>query len=283
MLETAAAAPADAIRLPLAILAAAAASVVNAIAGGGTLLTFPALIALGIPPITANATSTVALLPGALSSMLGYRRELSGVKRWLMFMTIPSLLGGAAGAWLLLVTPADRFDALVPFLVLGATALFMLHGPVLRFIRRNPASAGTAEPGVDPGVDAADAARTARVPSGPLLVLQGAIGIYGGYFGAGIGILMLAGLGFAGFQNIHRMNGLKNWLGFCMNFVAAVILAANDAVDWPVAIAMTGGAVVGGYGGSVLAQYVGPVPVRRAIVGIGLVSGLWLLARRLMF
>jgi len=122
-------------RLVLAFVAAAAAGAVNAIAGGGTLLTFPAIVGLGVTPLVANATSSVALWPGSLGSMWGYRRELTGARRWVIGFTAPRLMGGALGAWLLLHTPPAAFDRIVPFLVLGATALFLVQGPLLRRLR----------------------------------------------------------------------------------------------------------------------------------------------------
>jgi uncharacterized protein len=263
-----------ALRLPLVVLASAVAGAVNSIAGGGTLLTFPALVGLGIPPIVANATSTVALWPGALGSMLGYRRELKGMRRWAIAFAVPSLLGGLVGAWLLLETPPDRFAALVPWLVLGATALFMVQGwitPAVSAKRR------TAVSGERPRAsDLPNGVSTLRPPPSTL-VFQFLVAVYGGYFGAGVGILMLASLGFAGFTNIHQMNGLKNWGGLCMNAVAAIMFAFSDIVSWPVALSMAVGATLGGYLGSRLAQRVPQAVVRRAIVFIGLGSGLWML------
>jgi uncharacterized membrane protein YfcA len=261
-----------ALRLPLVVLASAVAGAVNSIAGGGTLLTFPALVGLGIPPIVANATSTVALWPGALGSMWGYRRELEGVQRWAAWFAVPSLAGGVVGAALLLRTPADQFEALVPWLVLGATALFVLQGPITGLARgewrgERHSAGGVARPLPPPAP---------RAPR-PVLFYQFLVAIYGGYFGAGVGILMLAALGFAGFTNIHQMNGLKNWGGLCMNAVAATMFAFTDLVSWPVALAMALGATLGGYGGSRLAQRVPQVAVRRAIVVIGVASGVWLL------
>jgi uncharacterized membrane protein YfcA len=246
--------------------AALLAGFVNAIAGGGTLLTFPALVAAGLSPLAANATSTVALLPGALSSMLGYRRELAGVGRWAASFAIPSLAGGAIGAVLLLHTPSAAFDRIVPWLVLGATALFLGQRALLRRVR-----------GSHPTLD--DAALSARVPSPALLGAQLLVGVYGGYFGAGIGILMLAALGLMGFSNIHRMNGLKNWGGFCMNLVAALTFAVGGIVHWQVALAMAAGSVVGGYLGAHAAQRVSQEVVRGAVAGVGILSGLWLLVR----
>lgn len=248
--------------LLLVTLAAAVGSAVNSIAGGGTLVTFPALVALGVPPIVANATSTVALWPGALGSIWGYRRELAGARAWAVRFAIPSLLGGLAGALLLLRTPASRFDAIVPWLVLGATLLFLGQRPAMRLIRSRPKELGS-----DPH---------SEVPGIGVLTFQLAVAVYGGYFGAGIGILMLAALGFMGFTNIHRMNGLKNWGGLCINAVAAITFAVQGIVNWPVAIAMAIGAIAGGYGGSRIAQRVPQEWVRRAVVAIGFAAAIWL-------
>ena len=261
----------DPLRLAGVALATLVAGAINAIAGGGTLLTFPALVGLGIPPLVANATSTVALWPGALASMWGYRRELAGSHGWARRFAIPSVLGGMVGAWLLLRTPEERFDAIVPWLVLGATALFMLQGPVMRELRRRRGDALTAPAG--------DEAAASGHPGTLLLVFQFAVAIYGGYFGAGVGILMLAALGFMGLSNIHRMNGLKNWGGFCMNVVAAAMFIASGLVNWPVALTMAVAALAGGYAGSRLAQRVGQRWVRRGIVAVGVLSGVWLLVR----
>lgn len=238
----------------------------NAVAGGGTLVTFPALVALGIPPITANATSTVALWPGTMSSMWGYRAELRGAKAWAKVWAIPSLLGGVIGALLLLVTPAKRFEQIVPWLILGATTLFMAQGPILRRLREAAPHRTIEGPG-----------GTLVPPPAPFLVYQLLVGIYGGYFGAGAGILMLAALGLMGLTNIHQMNGLKNWGGGLMNLVAVIVFAASGIVNWPIALAMAVGATLGGIGGSLVAQRVGQVWVRRAIVTIGLGSGLSML------
>jgi uncharacterized membrane protein YfcA len=274
-----------ALRLPLVVLASAVAGAINSIAGGGTLLTFPALVGLGISPIVANATSTVALWPGALGSMWGYRRELKGMRRWAVAFGLPSLGGGLVGAWLLLRTHPDRFAVLVPWLVLGATALFMAQGPITRAIaRERQAGSGRVPSGrVEaratelPGAEAVPGnVGASRFPPS-VLFYQFLVAIYGGYFGAGVGILMLAALGFAGFSNIHQMNGLKNWGGLCMNAIAAITFALSDIVSWPVALAMAAGAAVGGYGGSRLAQRVPQGAVRKAVVVIGLTSGIWLM------
>lgn len=258
------------LRLAAIVAVAAVSGVMNSIAGGGTLLTFPALVALGIPPLVANATSTVALWPGAVGSMWGYRRQLAGVRRWAIGFALPSLVGGGIGAILLERTPPARFDAIVPWLVLGATGLFIAQKPLMRWVARRDSRA--------PEMD--DSQRTSTHPPGWVLAFQLVVSVYGGYFGAGVGILMLAALGFMGLSNIHRMNGLKNWGGLCMNGVAAALFIFGGLVSWPVAIAMAVGATVGGYSGSRLAQRVPQQLVRQAIVAIGLLSGVWLLLAR---
>ena len=261
----------DVLQVALAVAAAAVAGAINAVAGGGTLLTFPALIGLGVEPLTANATSTVALWPGAVGSMWSYRRELAGARSWAARFALPSLAGGALGAWLLLRTPPARFAALVPWLVLGATALFMAQPLLTRALERR----GVGGAGQAAGNDV--------LPSSPpvhVLAYQFCVGIYGGYFGAGVGILMLAVLGFMGLRNIHRMNGLKNWGGLCMNAVAALTFATRGIVHWPIALAMALGSAIGGYATAGFAQRVPQPMVRQAVVVIGIASGLWLLARR---
>ena len=254
----------DAIRLLLVVVAAAIGGAINAIAGGGTLVTFPALVGLGIPAIVANATSTVALWPGGIASMYGYRHELAGVRSWAVGFAVPSLVGGLAGALLLLRTPGERFDRIVPWLVLGATLLFVVQRPLMAALRKRSGDSAVVDPATRP-------------PSLALLLFQFGIAVYGGYFGAGIGILMLAALGFMGFTNIHRMNGLKNWGGLCINITAAVTFAVLGLVDWPVAMSMAAGAMLGGYAGSRLAQRVSQESVRRLVILIGFAAGIWLL------
>jgi uncharacterized membrane protein YfcA len=251
----------------LIFLAALIGGAVNSIAGGGTLLTFPAIVWLGVPPISANATSTVALWPGSFGSMWAYRDELRGARTWLIWFTAPSIAGGILGAQLLLHTSPDRFDAIVPFLVLGATVLFLLQPPLSRrLVRRAP--------------EEQDAPNALPRPSAWFLAGQFAVAVYGGYFGAGIGILMLATLGAMGLTNIHRMNGLKNWGAMCINAIAAITFVLSGIVTWPVAAAMAAGGLAGGYGGARLALRVGQKWVRRAVVAIGFLAFVWLIASR---
>jgi uncharacterized protein len=251
----------------LIFLAAAIGSAINSMAGGGTLVTFPAIVWLGVPPISANATSTVALWPGSFGSIWAYRGELADAREWLLWFTLPSLAGGGLGAFLLLRTSAKRFDEIVPFLVLGATLLFLLQQ---RMTRRLSRTAG----------DNSDPSGVLPRPSWRFLAAQFGVAVYGGYFGAGIGILMLATLGAMGLTNIHRMNGLKNWGGLCINAVAAATFTLSGIVNWPVALAMAAGGLAGGYGGARLALRVGQKWVRRAVVVIGFSAFVWLMVVR---
>ncbi|MEO7086940.1 MAG: sulfite exporter TauE/SafE family protein [Gemmatimonadaceae bacterium] len=248
----------------------------NSVAGGGTLLTFPALVGLGISPLIANATSTCALWPASVTSIFGYRAELRGAQKWAFGFAIPSVIGGGFGAWLLLRTPASRFAEIVPWLVLGATGLFIVQPAVARWVaRRRVARLGDASHG-----SPSDEVLTSTLPSVPILLWQTLVGVYTGYFGAGAGILMLAALGFMGMSNIHRMNGLKNWGGLCMNAVAAIMFAFSGLVSWPIAAAMAVGSMSGGYLGSRGAQRVPRGVVRVVVILIGLCGGLWLLLHR---
>jgi uncharacterized membrane protein YfcA len=223
--------------------------------------------------------------------MWGYRRELTGARAWAVRFAIPSLLGGIVGALLLLRTSSEDFSAIVPFLVLGATALFIAQGPLAAHLRRRQEAAraaiepptsddAAAEPivALEPGTG-----QTTNLAAPPIafLVYQFLVSIYGGYFGAGMGILMLAALGFMGLVNIHQMNGLKNWGGTCINLVAVTIFAVSGIVNWPIALVMAVGAGVGGYAASGLAQRVEQQVVRRLIIVIGLASGVWLLVQQL--
>lgn len=231
-----------------------AAGVMNAIAGGGTILTFPALIVAGVPPILANATSTVALLPATLAGVAGYRRNLPAVARWIRVFLPVSLLGGLAGGILLTRTPAPLFERLVPFLILFATVLFTSRDLFVRIFRIEERHAH----------DRASARWLAGAVFFQLLV-----SIYGGYFGAGIGILMLASLGVLGFHHIHEMNALKGVLGFLINAIAAAYFMAIGLVQWPAAAAVAVGGILGGYSGAHFAQRISQRSVRRLITALG--------------
>jgi uncharacterized membrane protein YfcA len=238
--------------------AAVLAGGVNAIAGGGSLITFPTLVWLGREPICANATNTVSLSPGSLAALFALRRELTGLGDWVVWGSVPSVVGGGLGALLLLRTPPLLFARLVPWLVAFATAVFALSGrtPVRRAGRAAP---NPARPGA--------------------LLYQLAVSVYGGYFGAGIGIMMLAGLGLAGLTAIHGMLALRNFYATCINAVAALYFAARGAVDWRDAAVLTAGQVTGGFAGARLARSLPPAGVRGAVVAIGAAMAVSLLAR----
>jgi uncharacterized protein len=247
--------------LALLCLAAFVAGAINSVAGGGTLLTFPALLAIGVPPIAANATSTVALVPGSFAGFWGFRDELKGSRRELIAFAIPSLIGGVIGA-LFVDRVGDRtFARLVPWLIFSATALFALQPMVKAWLAR-------AVP---------DAPRK-RAPYA--LAFQFVVAIYGGFFGAGMGILMLATLGFLGLTNIHRMNGVKNFAAVCINGVAAVTFIILGRVRWPLALMMAVAAIAGGTLGARLAKRMGETNVRRVVIGIGVAIGGAMLLRR---
>lgn len=227
-------------------VAAFLAGALNAVAGGGSFLTFPTLIFAGIPPLVANASSTVALFPGSFASVFAYRREL----RQLTTVNVPaffaiSLVGGLLGALLLLWTPERLFGALVPWLLLFATVLFAFGKPISAWI-------------------------SARytLGMGVLLVVQFVIAIYGGYFGGGIGILILASLGLFGLTDLNVMNGLKTLVAGALNAVATVTFIIAGAVDWhPVAI-MLPAAVLGGYGGAAIARRIPQIWLRRFVLTV---------------
>lgn len=230
-------------------------------AGGGTLLSFPMLIWLGVPSVAANATSTVALWPGSLGSIWGYRRELRGADPHVYTLVVPSLVGGIVGAVLLHRTPTAVFDRLVPILILFATCLFMVQEPIQRRFNLAPSRD-----------------ETSHWLSWAMLY-QLLVGLYGGYFGAGIGILMLAALSIMGHTDIHQMNALKNLLALCMNGVAALYFMFSGLVVGQDALVMAAGAIVGGAGGAGLARRLGQPTVRRLVVFVGLAMALSLMLR----
>ena len=242
--------------------AAFIAGAINSVAGGGTLVSFPSLVWVGLPSTIANATSTVAIWPGSLGGMWGYRRDLEGLPKTTYSLIVPSLIGGIIGAVLLVLTPTDVFDRLIPLLILFATLLFMLQDPVQRLIR----TTGKAHTGSTTWLIGA-------------LAFQFLVSVYGGYFGAGIGILMLAAFGIMGFTDIHQMNGLKNFLALCINGVAAVYFIRNGMVSWPHAMVMAVGAIVGGIWGAGVARRIGPRGVRRIVIAVGFTMALSLLLR----
>ena len=234
--------------------AAFTAGAINSIAGGGTLITFPVLIWLGLDAKVANGTSTVALWPGLFGGLFGYRRELENSSPILIRLGLTSIIGGALGAWLLIWTPSPVFARLVPFLILFATILFMSNGLINRRLR----------------LGSLDDKPTTLWWTGAM-VFQFFSAMYGGYFGAGNGILMLAAMGLLGLNELHRANGIKNFLGICINSIAVLSFSLAGLVVWPDALVMACGALAGGYFGARMAVRVGQGWVRRGVVVIGLI------------
>jgi len=235
--------------------AAGAAGMINAVAGGGTLITFPALLFFGTPPLTANATSTLALVFGTAGSVYGFRRQIVSVKMWLKRFLPVSLLGGLAGGILLTRTREAVFARMVPFLILFATILFAAQGAFRRFA----GSADKSETTVTPHPPAVWAA----------ILFQFCVAVYGGYFGAGIGVLMLASLGYIGLTNVHEMNAVKTVLSSIINQVAAVYFIFAGLIDWPKTLVMIAGAVAGYFLGAHYSQRIPQQRVRQIITGVG--------------
>jgi uncharacterized membrane protein YfcA len=242
---------------PLILLAASTiAGAINSVAGGGSLITFPVLVWLGREPILANATNTVSLAPGSLAALHGFRRELGGLRDWIVRGTLPSLAGGVLGAVLLLATPAPIFKDLVPYLILFATALFALSGPINAAARRRAGHAGSSGIPDDP----------AWVP---MLLYQFVVSVYGGYFGAGIGIMMHAGLALVGFVAIHRALALRNYYAVLINGIAALYFICFGAVAWGDAAVLTAGQVIGGFVGARAVRNLPASTVRWMVVAVG--------------
>ena len=235
------------------LLASAMGGAINAVAGGGTLITFPTLLFFNTAPVVANATSTLALVIGTSGSIYGYRKHLKPVRAWFWRFLPASLLGGFLGGVLLTMTGNRTFAKLVPFLILFATVLFLGQG----LLRRSVHSKSSRE----------DSGLTMNLRLA--ILFQFAVAVYGGYFGAGIGILMLASLGFLGLSHIHEMNALKTVLGSLINLVAAMWFVAAGLIHWPKAGIMTAGALAGYFLGSHYAQQISPHRVRQIITLIG--------------
>jgi len=246
------------------ILAAAfTAGAINSVAGGGTLVSFPALLGIGLTGQQANVTSTLALWPGSLGGFAGHRKDLAGTRAFALRLMPPSILGAALGAWLMLVTPSRVFDHLIPWLILTATLLMAANEPLGRVLTRIH------------GHERTSGWWTCAI------AFQFLVGIYGGYFGAGIGILMLAALSLLGLTDIHQMNGLKNFLSLSINGMAILAFMIYEALFrpgfavWWVVLVMAAAAGLGGLFGSHMAHRVGRKAVRGVVIGIGFVLTGW--------
>jgi uncharacterized membrane protein YfcA len=232
----------------LLAVSAAAAGVVNAIAGGGTLITFPALLATGVPPVQANATNCLCVSPGQLASTFAYMGHIREERRRALLLSVPSLLGGIIGAWLLLALPEKTFEIAVPWLILFACVVLAFQGQLKRLVARAPKSNHPAA----------------------LWVAQLLISIYGGYFGAGIGILMLAAMGVLLPSSLQHANALKVLFSTIINAIAAAIFVAKGAIYWPEALVMAVANIGGGFAGARLAQRLPPAGMRGFAIAVGL-------------
>jgi len=231
------------------VIAAFLAGILNSIAGGGSFLTFPALVFAGIPPIAANATSAVAVFPGYLGAVAGFRKELLSFERNRLFrFLVVAMLGGLVGSMLLLVTSNTIFTLLVPWLLLFATVLFTCGERLLNFLKSSSGKIHL-----------------------PELFTLFCVSVYGGYFNGGLGIILLAVLLLLGLQDLNLMNGIKNGISFCISIVSVVTFAVAGLVHWPQAIVMMTAATFGGYFGAIVAKKIPSVVLKYFITIIGLI------------
>jgi uncharacterized membrane protein YfcA len=242
----------------IAILAAGlAAGTINTIVGSGSLITFPTLLAFGYSPVLANVSNTVGLVPGSLSGAIGYRRELDGQRSRVIRLGLAAAVGGLTGALLLLVLPAATFQRIVPILILGSVVLIAIQPRLSRAM--------------------GDRRKAGAEHTGPLVVTLYLTGIYGGYFGAGQGVIMMALLGVFLPDDLQRLNGLKNVLAVLINGVAAVLFILLSPIAWPAAILLAIGAIIGGQVGAVVGRRLPAQVLRAAIIVVGTVVGVRLL------
>jgi uncharacterized membrane protein YfcA len=229
------------------------AGVMNSVAGGGTLVSYPILLWVGRDPIIANATNALALWPGSLAGAWGFRREIVRLPRLLKFLVPAAVLGGLVGGWLLLATPSKVFSAFVPYLILFATVILAAKSVLTRL--GNSPRAGRA-----------------GAPAIILFVAQFLVSVYGGYFGAGMGILMLAALGLYGVSDFHERNALKNLLAATTNGVASIFFSAAGAIRWGDGLVLGAGAVVGGLVGAAVGRRLSSRTLEMAAIVVGLVA-----------
>jgi uncharacterized membrane protein YfcA len=246
-------------------VAALVGGALNAVAGGGSFIGVPALLSAGIAPVSANATTTLAMWPGSLASAVAYRQEIARARHWLITLGVASLVGGLIGGWLLIRTPDQRFLRMLPWLMLAAAITFTLGGKVAERLTRRRARAD-------------QTASDAVVTHGPhmpgaqtplwIWIFQLVIAIYGGYFGGGMGIMMLAAFSVAGMRDIHEMNGVKTLLAVAINGVALVEFIASGAIAWAPGLIMVAGGSVGGYYGAHFARRIEGRMVRLIVIVI---------------
>ena len=242
----------------LLFAAAMVGGALNAVAGGGSFIGVPALLSAGVAPVAANATTTLAMWPGSLSSAVAYRKDIARARHWLSTLGAASLLGGLVGGWLLIRTSDQRFLNLLPWLMFAAAITFTLGG---RFQGARGAQGAQ-------GAHSAQGAR--RAPGAPvwILLFQFVIAVYGGYFGGGMGIMMLAAFSVAGMTDIHEMNGIKTLLAVAINGVALIEFIVNGAIAWVPGLVMVAGGIIGGYAGALLARKIEARAVRTIVTAV---------------
>jgi uncharacterized membrane protein YfcA len=238
------------------LLAGLAAGTINTVVGSGTLITFPTLLAFGVPPVTANVSNTIGLVPGSVSGVIGYRRELAGQRTRILRLCLGSLLGGLAGGVLLLVLPEEAFAAIVPALILLGLVLVVFQPRISAWVaKRHDASGGLPANGawwVWPGVFLA--------------------GVYGGYFGAAQGVLLMAVLGIGIAETLQRLNAVKNVLALVVNGVAGLLFVFVADVDWRIVALIGVGATIGGQVGATVGRRLPPLVLRIVIVLVGVAA-----------
>ena len=247
----------------LLFISAAIAGAINSIAGGGSFIAFPALIFTGVPPINSNAMCSVALFPGSMASIGGYRLELVEERKILPLMILTSIIGGIAGSIIMLRTPPNTFMELVPYLLLTANLLFIFRTKITTAFRNRRISK--------------ESNRITQISR--VVILQLFIALYGGFFGAGMGIMMLAALALMGMDNIHKMNAFKVVLGSCINGIAALIFISAGVILWLQTSLMIFGAILGGFWGAHYARKYDPAKVRKIVIYIGSAMTLYFFAR----
>jgi uncharacterized membrane protein YfcA len=253
-------------------LAAGAAGAINALAGGGTLITFPVLLAIGVPAVSANVTNTVALLPGYIGGTVALRHDLRGQRRRLLRLLPASVIGGVLGGVLLLASGEKLFRDLVPWLILGASLLLAVQTPLRRWLQQRRAGEQAAVFAENGTPEHGASERGAIVP-------MGLAAIYGGYFGAGLGVITLAVLGLVVNDSLTRLNAIKQLISFAINLAAAVFFLFSGHVIWPIVFVMAGAALLGGNIGGRFAGSIKPDTLRLVVVIIGIAIGLIYLFR----
>jgi uncharacterized membrane protein YfcA len=255
--------------------AAILAGALNSVAGGGSFISFPTLLFTGVPAINANATNTAALVPGSIASIPPYRSDLAHERREVILFSIISAIGGVLGAIILAETPPALFQKMIPFLLLLATLIFAAGGNLASAIRRLRGMPSVESARADASPEMSITKNTSPGALIAVLVIQFIISLYGGFFGGGIGIMMLAGFALLGMTNIHAMNALKVVLASVINGVAFVAFAALGIILWPQAILMAVGAIIGGWGGATLAHAVPTRIVRWFVIAVGITLSIY--------